>query len=334
PGTPSPTGGKLGNGCDYYTGDYVPTGQSVADGIHVNLPPAGTSGSALANYDGPGVYCQNASNPNSPPNFVPWDGSMMPSGLYVLYGVGMQLPSSSATMTYTCQNSGDTYSSTTGTCNNAQGKPQADAAWGQCSGGGVNATGGVTIYVMPSPASGTNQVQLTPYGGTGSTCFAITAPQYTQIEPSSCLLSCVPLWTAPTNFSSNYAGVSGLTLASDLEGMAIWVSGSMSSSVSDSIGPNASIAINGAVYDPARTLYVGATSSGVAGTSVTTLTGTGSTLNASGATNCSQVEASQVTVKGPANVDLAFCTYTVGNTSYTYIRNPDYNYLGSVELVQ
>jgi hypothetical protein len=355
PGTPNPTGGKLGNGCDFYVGD-------------VQCPPTAAPGSCTAipqpwytnispTVDGPGVYCDNPQNPNppwiaggSPLPLIPQDGATFAMGWYVLYGVGLQLPSSNATMSYTCENSGDSYSATTGTCNNAQGKPQIDSASGQCSGGngGVNATTGVMIYVMPrtyNPGTGTitvntGQVQLTPYGGTGTTCFAINAPQSTQIGTQH-LLSCTQIWTAPTNFSSNYSGVSDCTLAGDIEGLAIWVASSMSNSVSDTIGPNASIAMNGSFYDPARMVYVGANSSGVAGTNLTTLVGTGSTLNANGsapyangATNCSQVVASQVSVKGPANVDLAYCVYEVGATILTYLRTTDYNYLGSVELVQ
>lgn len=339
-GTPSPTGGKLGNGCDYYTGDYIPSGQPTPDGVHANLPPQGTSGAALASYDGPGIYCQytngsgppypascsaalqTANNcPTSPANFVPWDGSMLPAGLYVLYGVGMQLPSSSATLTYTCTNSGgDSYSATTGTCNNSQGIAQPDPPWGQCSGGqgGVDATKGVTIYVMPSATTNTAQVQLTPVGGTGTTCFAINAPQKSQIRT----------WVEPTNFSSNYS-INGNHLALQIEGIAIQVAGSMSQSQTDTIGPNASVALNGVFYDPVRTLNVtGVVSPGVTGS--TTLVGTGNTVNAGGPTPCSQIDASLVGVVGPANVNLAYCAYP----GTTYIQSQDYNYLGSVQLVQ
>jgi hypothetical protein len=351
PGTPSPTGGYYGNGCDYYTGDYTPTGTPGSqDGIHVNLPPENdpTLAADLASrkYDGPGVYCQNTSATPAPPaatsplpvvtwttpaNFVPWDGSMMPAGFYVFYGVGMQLPASSATMSYTCQNSGDAYSVATGSCNNAQGKPQPDSPWGQCNGGGVDATAGVTIYVMPTSASSSSQaVQLTSVSGTGNTCFAITAPQSTQVRTWS---------SANNNFSTNYS-VRSTALAQDLEGIAIWVANSMPASPAlnsppqpppapvDTIGPNASIAINGAFYDPVRTVEVTGTAGGANGN--TTLVGTGPTLNASGPTPCSQFDAFQVSVVGPANVNLAYCAYT----GYTYIQTPDYNYLGSVQLVQ
>lgn len=349
PGTPNPNRGRFSNGCDYYTGDYIPPGHTTPDGIHVNLPPQGTTGAALASYDGPGVYCQSicpattycaAAVPNTA-NFVPWAGSMLPQGLYILYGVGMQLPTSTATMTYTCVNTADTYQTTTATCN-LGGTPQIDSAWGQCSGGdlGVSAAQGVTIYVMPGPtapnatSSNTAQVQLTGNNG-GSTCFMINAPQSQQIGVQAGPFSCTSVWSAPTYFSNSYAGsVTDCTLAQDIAGAAIWVASSMSNTVSDTIGPNASIAMNGAFYDPSRTVYVGANSSGAPGTTLTTLTGTGSTTNASGPTDCSQIVANNVNVQGPANVNLAFCVYVNGTTSYTYLRNPDYNYLGSVQLVQ
>jgi hypothetical protein len=263
----------------------------------------------------------------------------------------MQLPSGNATMTYTCQNSGDTYSSATSTCNNAQGKPQADSPWGQCSGGGVDATAGVTIYVLPlSNSAGTitnsdAQIQLTPYGGSGNTCFAITAPQSTQMQPACFTCSG---WGPPTNLSTNY-GVAGPSfndqaLALATQGMAIWVSGEMNPSLADTIGPNASVAINGVFYDPVRTVYIGATPSGTAGSTMTILTGTGSALNANGPfpyangpTPCTQIDTFQVSVKGPANVNLAYCSYWNQSPpagALTYLGTQDYNFLGSVQLVQ
>jgi hypothetical protein len=312
PGTPSPPNGISGNadGCDFYVGDAT-------------CPPnAGAPCTApqpwyVKKTDGPGVYCDNPTNATgTPAPYIPQDGSILTQGLYVLWGVGMQLPTSAATMTYTCQNGGDTYSSATGTCNNAHGKPQVDSPTGTCSGGlgGVNATAGVTIYMLPrtypngSTYNGTysaGQMQLAP-AGTGNTCFAINAPQGPQISPTTCW-TCTG-WSAPQNFSNNYASMSQIALAQSIQGMAIWVDTTMSSSQTDYIGPNAGVAINGAFYDPARTLAVAGAS----------LTGT-----------CSQIDARQVDVVGPATLNYAYC-----NPGSTYIQSPDYNYLGSVRLVQ
>ena len=123
---------------------------------------------------------------------------------------------------------------------------------GSCSGGGVNATGGVTFYLVAQGSTNNGTVAI-------STCFAITAPTPSQATTMS----------------------SGSATLGQTQGIAIWVDNGMSTSGQDGVTGGGSVAIQGAIYDPSR--LVKYTGSATATASCTQLVA--NTINFTGTAN-------------------------------------------------
>jgi Flp pilus assembly protein TadG len=253
---------------------------------------------------GPGVYCGSdfaisASTPR------------LTAGLYVLWGVGLSV--TGGTLTATCPN-GETYASSTGTCNNSQGVPTSDlptAPW-SCSAGG-NATSGVTFYLVPSNTTlQTIQQQNPNFAGTSATndsvqisgCLAITAPRPSQFSRrTGCIGTCS--LSLPSGTPAGY------------EGLAIWIDRSMSSGQQDLIGGGAAVGMQGALYDPNRTLVV---------------SGSGDIYG-----SCTQIIANQISISGPTATNSP---PTMVNPQYACTSSdpvlswPIYSTLGPVALTE
>jgi Flp pilus assembly protein TadG len=218
------------------------------------------------NYHGPGVYCGSD---------LTISGSLtqqFTQGLYVLWGVGLTV---------------------TG------GTPTSDST--NCQSGGIDATAGVTIFLMPQPLP----VGRPPGTGNGLNiqgCVAIDGPTASQ--------------TSNVNFFAS--GNLFLSRGGQVTGIAIWFGGSTQPQtdghgnvLTDTIGGGGTVILNGAIYDPNRQLQF-------TGNSVTTGT-------------CNQLDAWQINISGPATVALANnCSGAFANL----LLEPGYSTLGPVGLAE
>jgi Flp pilus assembly protein TadG len=298
-----------------------------------SITPTGCDYTDGANH-GPGVYCGTDFGQG-------WKSGttiVLQPGLYVLWGVGLTLnnlggslaqsPGGSCPvgLSYTSGNCDQVYPGKEG--KKGQGPtppPYAIVAspYTTCSGGGVDATSGVTFYLAPPPPSGFYPAQPSPLITANSlasntdgvqvsgSCLAINAPRPTQIN--SPVPSIPEPWQAPTNWSTKLSG--GFN-PNTIEGMAIWVANPSIASASDVINQSSNVAINGVFYDPNANRAVAISNSTVNG-------------------NCAQIAANQVVINQAANVTLQYCSY--GNATYTeayYLSSPGYDYLGPVLLSQ